>query len=123
MLNSFPVAAILSTALGFLAGLGVGGGSLLMLWLTLVVGISQPEARVYNLIFFIPTAIISSLFRKKQGTLPLKLIWPAILAGCLFAALFTFWGRQWELALVKKLFGGLLLVTGIRELLYKPKKH
>ena len=36
MLESLPVALIVGTLLGFLTGLGVGGGSLLILWLTLV---------------------------------------------------------------------------------------
>jgi len=27
-----------------------------------------------------------------------------------------------DMAVLKKLFGGLLMVTGVRELLYKPRK-
>ena len=37
---------LVGAALGFLSGLGVGGGSLLLLWLTLVVGEPQETARV-----------------------------------------------------------------------------
>ncbi len=51
---TYPVAAIL----GFLAGLGVGGGSLLIIWLTMVVQSDQQEARLINLMFFIPSALI-----------------------------------------------------------------
>ena len=36
MLESLPVAVIIGTVLGFLSGLGIGGGSLLILWLTAV---------------------------------------------------------------------------------------
>ena len=35
MLESLPFVLFISSALGFLAGLGVGGGSLLILWLTI----------------------------------------------------------------------------------------
>ena len=38
MLNSLPICLVVGTVLGFLTGLGIGGGSLLMLWLTLVLG-------------------------------------------------------------------------------------
>ncbi len=120
MLNSFPVALIVATVLGILAGLGIGGGSLLVLWLTLVVGMEHPYARILNLMFFIPSAIITCLFRWKQGVLDFKKILPAILAGCIFAGLSSWLGRYLEVGLLKKLFGGLLLFTGIRELFYKP---
>lgn len=123
MLESFPIAFALSAALGFLAGLGVGGGSLLVLWLTLLVGMGHDHARVINLMFFIPAAVISSLFRWKQGSLDYKKVFPAVLAGCLAAALFSWLSRYLELEFLKKLFGGLLLITGIREILYKPKQN
>ena len=121
MLDSFPVALVVGSALGFLAGLGVGGGSLLILWLTLAVQMDYPQARFINLLFFLPAAVISSLFRWKQGSLDLKKVLPGIGAGCVAAAICTWLGSRIETDLLKKFFGGLLLLTGVRELLYKPK--
>lgn len=123
MLESFPIAYIVSTILGFLAGLGVGGGSLLVLWLTLVVGMAHPYARIINLLFFIPAAVISSLFRWKQGSLNYRKVFPAVIAGCIAAGIFSWLSRYLELEFLKKLFGGLLLITGVREILYNPKEH
>ncbi len=122
MLESLPVVLVLSAVLGFLAGLGVGGGSLLILWLTFAVGMEHPEARVLNLLFFLPPAIISCFFRWKQGTLDFKKVLPAIITGCIAAGVCSLLSRTMDLGLLKKLFGGLLIITGIRELLYKPKK-
>ena len=122
MLESFPIAFIISAILGFLAGLGVGGGSLLVLWLTLLVGMEHAHARVINLMFFIPAAVISCLFRWKQGSLNYKKVFPAVVAGCLAAALFSWLSRFVETNLLKKIFGGLLLLAGIREILYKQKR-
>lgn len=122
MLEAFPVALGVSVILGFLAGLGVGGGSLLVMWLTLIVGIDHPQARIINLMFFIPAAIISSVFRWKQGALNFKKVVPAIIAGCLAAAAFSWLARHLELEIIKKIFGGLLLFAGIRELFYKQKR-
>lgn len=122
MLESFSVVLGVSTVLGFLAGLGVGGGSLLILWLTLVLGMAHPEARVLNLLFFLPSAVVSSLFRWKQGKLEIKKVLPAIIAGCVAAAGCSLLSRNLDMEVLKKLFGGLLLITGVRELLYKPKK-
>lgn len=120
MLDFFtlPVAIIL----GFLAGLGVGGGSLLMLWLTVVVGAEYPQARAINLLFFLPGALIATLFHCKQGRLDIKKLLPAIVLGCASAALFSLIGNRINTEFLKKCFGGLLLLTGLRELFYRPRK-
>lgn len=122
MLESLPVMLIVSTVLAFLASIGVGGGSLLMLWLTFVLGFPHPEARLLNLLFFLPCALITSLFRWKQGKLDIQIILPAIIAGCIAAAIGSYSSTLLNLTLLKKLFGILLLITGVRELFYKPKE-
>ena len=123
MLDNLPIVLAISTAFGFLAGIGVGGGSLLILWLTLVLHMSQNDARVLNLLFFLPTAIISSLFRWRQGSLKIKKILPAIITGCAAAAVGVAMSRILDVVLLKRLFGGLLLITGVKELLYKKNNQ
>lgn len=121
MVNNAGIVILASTVLGFLAGIGVGGGSLLMLWLTVVVGMAHQSARVINLLFFIPTAIIASLFQLKSDRLKPKKLLPAIIAGCVGAIAFSIIGKQLNTELLKQFFGVLLLITGTRELFYKPK--
>ncbi len=115
---AFPVA----TVLGFLAGLGVGGGSLLMLWLTAVAGVAYADARFINLMFFLPSALMATIFHCKRGSLPFRKILPAILCGCAAAAVFSFIGKQVNTDIIKKIFGGLLIATGLREIFYRPRK-
>lgn len=122
MLESLPVILIIGTVLGFLAGIGVGGGSLLILWLTLVLEMPYPQARIINLLFFLPSAIVATVFRWKQGKLEIKKVLPAIITGCIAAGVCSFFSTRLDLELLQKLFGGLLLITGVRELLYKPRK-
>ena len=122
MVNTLPFMLVISICLGFLSGIGVGGGSLLMLWLTLVLEIHHSVARTINMLFFLPSAIIASLFRWRQGKLDLRKILPAIIGGCVSAAVFSVISRQVDMELLKKLFGILLLFTGIRELFYRPRK-
>ncbi len=111
-----------SIILGFLAGLGVGGGSLLVLWLTMVVGMEYADARTINLLFFLPCAITATLFHRKQGRLNIKKIYPAVICGCIAAALFAAISTRVDTQIIKKFFGFLLLFTGIRELFYRPRK-
>lgn len=121
MVESLPVVLMVGTAMGFLTGLGIGGGSLLILWLTMVAGLEPDTARAINLLFFLPSAIIACFFRWRQGLIPWKRIFPAILAGTVSAALFSWLGTGLDVDLLKKLFGGLLIITGLREILYKEK--
>jgi uncharacterized membrane protein YfcA len=122
MLSSAPVAVIVGIVLGFLTGLGVGGGTLLILWLTLVLETDPEIARMINLMFFLAAAGAVSLRRLKKGTLRFRKILPAALAGCAAAAVASLLAQNMDVTLLKKAFGILLLVTGVRELLYRPRK-
>ena len=113
---------LVGTALGFLSGLGVGGGSLLMLWLTLVSGFGQAEARVMNLMFFVPCALIASLFRWKQARPDWGLILRAVAGGLAGALTGNLLHSQLELELLKKGLGILFLTCGARELFYRERK-
>lgn len=121
MLNSLPISIGISTILGILSGLGVGGGSLLILWLTLVVHVSPQDARIINLLFFIPCALSATLYRWKKGNIALKEIWPGMTAGCLAAIGGALLAKNIDVSMLKKLFGLLLLVTGMREIFYRPR--
>ena len=122
MLSSAPVAVIVGIVLGFLAGLGVGGGTLLILWLTLVLETDPEIARMINLMFFLAAAGAVSLRRLTKGALRLQKGLPAALAGCAAAAVASLLAQNMDVTLLKKAFGILLLVTGVRELLYRPRK-
>ena len=121
MLETLPVMLAVGTVLGFLTGLGIGGGSLLILWLTMVLGVDPITARSINLLFFIPSAIIACIFRLKQGTLSVRSVLPAVISGCTAAAVFSFISTVLDVEILKKGFGIILIAAGARELFYKKK--
>ena len=123
MLNEWWVQILVGCVLGFLSGLGVGGGSLLMLWLTQRVGTDQSEARILNLMFFIPCALIASLFRWKQSKPDWPLTLTAMGGGLLGAILGNFLHSRLELELLRKLLGVLFLLCGLRELFYRKEPN
>ena len=116
----FPL--LIGSILGFLAGMGVGGGSLLLLWLTQVVMIPQPQARILNLLFYLPAALTATIFRGRKNGIQTDVVLPALGAGCVTAVLFSLLSRHLEIELMKKLLGGLLILTGLREIFYRPRK-
>jgi uncharacterized membrane protein YfcA len=122
MLDSPLFSIAVGIMLGFLTGLGIGGGSLLVLWLTLVLHMDAGQARLINLMFFLPAAIIASVFHWQQGRIPFKKLLMPALCGCSAAVIFSFFGQKMNTESLKKLFGVLLLCIGVKELFYRPRK-
>lgn len=122
VLESLPVIIIVGTVLGFLSGLGIGGGSLLIVWLTTVLHTDPMTARSINLLFFIPSALVACIIRFRRGELDWKTPIPAITAGCICAVLGSCIANMLETELLKKLFGVVLLLAGGKELFYRERK-
>lgn len=122
MLESLPVMIIVGTTLGFLSGLGIGGGSLLIVWLGTVLHKDPVTARSINLMFFIPSALIACIIRSKNAQLDWKRAIPGILSGCSFAVIGWWISTKLDMELLKKLFGAVLLLAGFKELFYRPRK-
>ena len=112
---------LVGTVLGFLSGLGVGGGSLLLLWMTLVLGADPDLARVMNLMFFLPCAIVATAFRWKQSKPDWRRVLPAVGAGLAGALLGNLIAPGIDKDLLKKAFGVLFLLAGVREITFHPK--
>ena len=64
---------LLPLAVGFATGIlsawGVGGGTLLLLCMTLLLGVDQRTAQTINLLYFLPTAGMGLLSHGKSGLL------------------------------------------------------
>lgn len=58
---------------GTITGLGMGGGTILILLLTLFNGLEQHIAQATNLVFFIPTSLAAIFTNLKQNNVDLKL--------------------------------------------------
>lgn len=122
MLNHPLLSICISSVLGFLTGLGTGGGSLLIVWLTVVCGILPSQARLINLMFFIPCATVATLRNFRKGRIqPRRLMLP-ILTGCAAALVISLLSQKINTEQLRKLFGVLLLFTGLRELFYRERK-
>lgn len=104
---------------GIVSGFGIGGGTVLMVYLTVLISLPQRIAQGINLLYFLPTAAAALIVHRKNRFLEKKVILPAALAGCISAALFSFAAMYLDTGLLKKLFGGFLIVTGLTELFKK----
>lgn len=118
-----PVAAALAGLVcGVISGMGIGGGSILMVWLTAAAGMTQRQAQGINLLYFLPTAAASLCFHTKHRLVDWRLALRAAVCGCATAALSAWVAASIDTALLRRLFGGFLLLVGVRTLLHARKR-
>lgn len=117
------LAVILGTVCGILSGFGIGGGSLLMVWMTAVAALDQKAAQGINLLYFIPTSVAALIFHIRNKMVCWKAVIPAAVCGCVTAGLSAWLAASLEVGLLRKLFGGFLLIVGITEFFKKMPGH
>ena len=101
---------------GIISAWGVGGGTLLLLIMTLFLGVDQTTAQGINLLYFLPTAGVSLFFHRKNGLLDKAVIRQAVPAGLISAAAAAWLATAVDVALLRKPFGIFLLLTGLTTL-------
>lgn len=97
---------------GMLSVWGVGGGTLLLLVMTLFLGVEQGESQAVNLLFFLPTAGVGLLIHRKNGLLDRQIWRRAALPGTLAALAGAVVALAVDVAALRKPFGLLLLWGG-----------
>jgi uncharacterized membrane protein YfcA len=102
-----------------LAGLGVGGGGLLVIYLTMAKNIGQIEAQGLNLLFFVAAGAASLFIHVKKRRLNYKKIVLIIICGCLGAVAGSLLANIIDGAFIKKIFGGFLIASGVLEFFWK----
>ena len=112
-------AALAGLVCGVLSGLGVGGGTLLMVWMTAVAALDQKIAQGINLLYFLPTAACALFFHIKNRLICWKVVIPAAAVGCLAAAGTAWLATSIDTALLRRLFGVFLLIVGVTEVFKK----
>ena len=117
--------------LPFLCGLGasvisawgVGGGTLLLLVMTLFLDVDQRTAQGINLLFFLPTALSALICHARGGYLD-KPTLKAAIPWAVAAALIGAWiATNLDVEVLRKPFGIYLLLSGVSLLWPDSKKR
>ena len=107
---------IVSFLSAILGAMGLGGGFVLLIYLTAFAGVSQFEAQSINLIFFIPVAIVALIIHTKNKLV----LWKDSLVSILFGIIGVFAGFYVADLIgsdvVSWAFAGIVFFTGIKEL-------
>ena len=104
---------IVGFSIALLMGMGVGGGGLFVIFLTLCLNFGQINAQGTNLMFFIIAIISSFLVHIKKRKLNWKQILIMAFIGSIGSVIFSNLVNYVNPEIPKKALGGLLIIGGV----------
>jgi len=120
------VEALIGFISGIIGGLGMGGGTVLILFLSILLGIQQHIAQATNIIFFVPTAISAIVISLKNKNIDLKTAIPVSIWGIAGALIGSIISMSLNVSVLKKCFGAFLIMIAtyqIYEYIKNKKRH
>ena len=116
------LSSIIAFASAAIASMGIGGGAVLLLFLTVFSDIPLATAQGINLLFFLPIGAVALLFHQKSGLLQIKKgvvcgLWglPGVFLGVWIAS-------RMESFVLSKLFAIFLFYLGLKTFFSKNTK-
>ena len=115
-MSEFLELFLVSATAGVLSGWGVGGGTLLLLVLTLFLDVEHRTAQAVNMLFFLPAAALSLFFHRKNGRIDRTVWMRTALPGAVAALVAALAALTVDVSLLRKPFGLFLLWSGLSAL-------
>ena len=106
-----------------LSGMGVGSAGIFTLCLTALLGYPQAEAQALNLAFFLFSAGASLLIHRRARVMPRRVILILIVCALPGALAGSYLARMLDPSILRRLFGGMLVTTGILGLVSGVRKR
>lgn len=106
---------------GILGAMGMGGGGVLVIVLTVFCGYEQTLAQGINLIFFVPCAVAAIIIYSYKKMIDWKIAIPFSIMGCIGAVIGSYLSSYFDSKTLSVIFGIMLLVIGVKELFSKTK--
>ena len=116
------IAAAVATVIAVLSGIGVGSGGLLVIWLTLIEGMGINDARGFNLLFFVFSASAALVFHILRKRLIPRLVVVLALFACVGTLIGTYLGTILDSGIIRRIFGGMLTLSGLYTLFVRRKE-
>jgi len=106
---------------GIISGFGVGGGSLLVLYLTVFGGVDQYTAGGVNLLYFTGCAPAALVTHIREKRIVWRAVWLCLVTGVPLSILAAVLSSKIDVDLLHKGFGFVLLYIGFKEIFTKSK--
>ncbi len=99
---------------GLLGGMGMGGGTVLIPVLTVVLGVEQHIAQATNLVAFLPMAAFSLKMHKDKGLLQTHGVWWIVIPAVLTSVLGGLVAVLLPAEILRKGFGVFLILLAVK---------
>lgn len=106
---------------GILGSMGLGGGGILIIYLSLFTDTKPLTAQGTNLLFFIPIGILSLIIYSIKKQIKWKITLKIALFGIIGAIIGIFLADYIGGNITQKIFGGFLCIMGLTEIFKKQK--
>ena len=120
---SWIIDAVAGALTGVLTGFGVGGGTLLIIYMQTFTDINPMTARGINLLYFLPTAGASLPGHIKSGFIEKRAFIFTAAAGVISTAISSWAVGIISQGIMQKVFGVFLISVGVIELFRKDKNN
>lgn len=119
----FIVSVLVGLITGVISAWGIGGGSLLVVYMTVFAGVTQQTAQGINLMYFLPTSLSALYSHTKNKLVETSLAYWSIVAGVLTAVGASFAASGIDTSVMKKIFGVFIILIGASEVFKKSTKR
>ncbi len=108
---------------GTISGTGMGGGTILILVLSIFLGVEQHTAQATNLVFFVPTSISAIIVSIKSKLIEWKIGTTIAISGIVGAIIGANISATLEVNKLKRFFGIFLALIAIYEIYSLIKEY
>ena len=108
---------------GIVSGMGMGGGTILIPFLTCFLGVNQIIAQASNIIFFIPTSIIATIVNIKNKKIKWNVAIPLAIFGIIGAIFGSLIANKLNVSLLRKGFAIFLVLIAFYQIIYWYRKY
>ena len=108
---------------GIFSGIGMGGGTILIVLLTIIVGLEQHIAQATNLIYFIPTAISAIIVNYREKNIDTKLAKTISFYGIIGAVIGAIISINTDIQKLRKFYGMFLAIIAVHEIYTLIKEY
>lgn len=114
----FLFACIAGAVTGVLSAWGIGGGTLLVIYMTVFADIGQQTAQGINLLYFLPTSIAALVSHIKNNLIEWRVAGLSAAAGIPAAIALSLVAMRLETETLRRIFGVFVIAVGVYELFF-----
>ncbi len=103
---------------GITASMGLGGGFILLIYLSVFTETEQATAQGINILFFLPIALVSMVIHTKNKLIDWKIVWKYAIIGVMGAIAGSVISGFIDTTVLRKMFGIFIAIIAVRELFF-----